>query len=136
VIDGEVVVLREDGTSDFDALASCRHDKRALLCAFDVLAGAGQDLRGFPLVLRKGALASSSRIRSMAFSLRSTSGAISAPFYFISPATWASRGLSRSVSIGLWRWPVQALDQSEKPAHPAYSRMRDHISSSASRSAR
>jgi bifunctional non-homologous end joining protein LigD len=28
-----------------------------MLCAFDVLAGDGQDLRGFPLVLRKSALA-------------------------------------------------------------------------------
>jgi ATP-dependent DNA ligase len=30
VIDGEVVVLDRDGVSDFDALASRKHDKRAL----------------------------------------------------------------------------------------------------------
>jgi bifunctional non-homologous end joining protein LigD len=52
-----VVVLRQDGTSDFDALASRKHDKRAMLCAFDMLAGDGEDLRGFPLALRKGGLA-------------------------------------------------------------------------------
>jgi bifunctional non-homologous end joining protein LigD len=57
VIDGEVVVLRSDGVSDFDALASRKHDKRAMLCAFDLLAGDGMDLRPWPLVLRKGALA-------------------------------------------------------------------------------
>jgi bifunctional non-homologous end joining protein LigD len=57
VIDGEVVVLRPDGVSDFDALHSRQHDKRALLYAFDLLAGEGEDLRPWPLALRKGALA-------------------------------------------------------------------------------
>jgi hypothetical protein len=37
VIDGEVVVLRLDGNSDFDALASRQHDKRAQFYAFDML---------------------------------------------------------------------------------------------------
>jgi bifunctional non-homologous end joining protein LigD len=31
VIDGELVVLRPDGVSDFDALISRKHDKRAQL---------------------------------------------------------------------------------------------------------
>jgi bifunctional non-homologous end joining protein LigD len=54
--DGEVVVLRQDGTSDFDALASRKHDKRAMLYAFDLLAGE-DDFRRFPLMWRKDALA-------------------------------------------------------------------------------
>jgi bifunctional non-homologous end joining protein LigD len=29
VLDGEVVVLKKDGVSDFDALASRKHDKQA-----------------------------------------------------------------------------------------------------------
>jgi bifunctional non-homologous end joining protein LigD len=57
VIDGEVVVLRSDGVSDFDALHSRRHDKRAMLYAFDLLAGDGDDLRRLPLALRKAYLA-------------------------------------------------------------------------------
>jgi bifunctional non-homologous end joining protein LigD len=57
VIDGEVVVLRPDGVSDFDALHSRKHDKRAVLCAFDQLAGDGKDLRTLPLSLRKAGLA-------------------------------------------------------------------------------
>jgi bifunctional non-homologous end joining protein LigD len=57
VIDGEVVVLRSDGVSDFDALHSRRHDKRATLYAFDLLAGDGDDLRRLPLALRKAYLA-------------------------------------------------------------------------------
>jgi bifunctional non-homologous end joining protein LigD len=57
VLDGEVVVLKPDGVSDFDALASRKHDKHAQLYAFDMLAGDGEDLRPWPLALRKGALA-------------------------------------------------------------------------------
>jgi bifunctional non-homologous end joining protein LigD len=53
VIDGEVVVLDKDGVSDFDALASRKHDKRAQLYAFDMLAGDGEDHRQLPLSLRK-----------------------------------------------------------------------------------
>jgi bifunctional non-homologous end joining protein LigD len=45
VIDREVVVLDRDGVSDFDALVSRKHDKRAQLYAFDMLAGDGDDYR-------------------------------------------------------------------------------------------
>jgi bifunctional non-homologous end joining protein LigD len=57
MIDGEVVVLRPDGVSDFDALASRKHDKRAQFYAFDLLAGEGKDLRELPLSVRKVGLA-------------------------------------------------------------------------------
>jgi bifunctional non-homologous end joining protein LigD len=57
VIDGEVVVLDKDGVSDFDALASRQHDKRAQFYAFDMLAANGEDLRSLPLSMRKSNLA-------------------------------------------------------------------------------
>jgi bifunctional non-homologous end joining protein LigD len=57
VFDGEVVVLNEDGTSNFDALSSRRHDKRAQFYAFDMLSGDGKDIRPLPLSLRKAGLA-------------------------------------------------------------------------------
>jgi bifunctional non-homologous end joining protein LigD len=57
VLDGEVVALDKEGKSDFDALASRKHDKRAQFYAFDLLTGDGEDLRPWPLALRKGALA-------------------------------------------------------------------------------
>jgi ATP-dependent DNA ligase len=56
-IDGEVVVLGKEGKSDFDALSSRRHDKRAQLYAFDMLAGDGEDFRPQALTLRKAKLA-------------------------------------------------------------------------------
>jgi len=58
VIDGEAVILGVDGYSDFDALHSGRHNEEVLqLCAFDVLAMDGDDLRDLPLSMRKTNLA-------------------------------------------------------------------------------
>jgi bifunctional non-homologous end joining protein LigD len=57
VIDGEAVILGVDGYSDFDALHSGRHNDEVQLCAFDVLAMDGDDLRDLPLSMRKANLA-------------------------------------------------------------------------------
>jgi bifunctional non-homologous end joining protein LigD len=57
VLDGETVVLGPDGVPDFAALHSGRHNERAQLYAFDMLAGDGEDHRQLPLSLRKTNLA-------------------------------------------------------------------------------
>jgi ATP-dependent DNA ligase len=56
VIDGEAVILGIDGISDFDALLSGKHNEEVQLCAFDVLAMNGDDLRRLPLSMRKANL--------------------------------------------------------------------------------
>jgi ATP-dependent DNA ligase len=53
VVDGEGVILGVDGISDFSALHSGKHNVEVQLCAFDVLAIDGEDLRGLPLSMRK-----------------------------------------------------------------------------------
>ena len=53
VIDGEVVVLREDGRSDFNALRGKRRNDAAVLLAFDLVECKGKDLRDVPLLHRK-----------------------------------------------------------------------------------
>jgi ATP-dependent DNA ligase len=53
VIDGEAVILGVDGRSDFNALHSRKQNQEVQLCAFDVLAIDGEDLRGLPLSMRK-----------------------------------------------------------------------------------
>jgi ATP-dependent DNA ligase len=53
VIDGEAVTLGVDGISDFDALHSGRHNEEVQMCAFDVMAIDGDDLRKLPLSMRK-----------------------------------------------------------------------------------
>jgi ATP-dependent DNA ligase len=57
VIDGEAVVLGVDGAADFNALHSRKHDHEVQLCAFDIMALDGDDLRGLPLSMRKTNLA-------------------------------------------------------------------------------
>ena len=56
VIDGEAVILGLDGISDFNALHSGKHNEEVQLCAFDILAEGGEDLRKLPLHLRKSIL--------------------------------------------------------------------------------
>jgi bifunctional non-homologous end joining protein LigD len=53
LIDGEVVVLREDGRSDFNALRGRRRNDAAVLLAFDLVECKGKDLRDVPLLHRK-----------------------------------------------------------------------------------
>jgi bifunctional non-homologous end joining protein LigD len=53
VIDGEAVVLGVDGISDFNALHSGKRNEEVQLCAFDVLAIDGEDIRRLPLSMRK-----------------------------------------------------------------------------------
>jgi bifunctional non-homologous end joining protein LigD len=57
VIDGEAVILGVDGYSDFNALHSGKHNDEVQLCALDVLAIDGDDLRSLPLSMRKANLA-------------------------------------------------------------------------------
>ncbi|MET0705286.1 MAG: DNA ligase [Tardiphaga sp.] len=56
LIDGEVVIVRDDGTSDFRALRHRRRGHEAVLYAFDLLELDGDDLRDLPLIERKGRL--------------------------------------------------------------------------------
>jgi bifunctional non-homologous end joining protein LigD len=48
VIDGEAVILSINGTSDFNALHSRKQNHEVQLCAIDVLAMDGEDLRSLP----------------------------------------------------------------------------------------
>ena len=57
VIDGVAVILGVDGYSDFNALHSGKHNEEVQLCAFDVLALDGDDLRKLPLSMRMANLA-------------------------------------------------------------------------------
>ena len=53
MVDGEAVILGVDGRSDFNALHSNKQNGEVQLCAFDVLAIGGEDLRALPLSMRK-----------------------------------------------------------------------------------
>ena len=57
LIDGEVVIISDDGTPDFHALRSQHRGHEAVLVAFDLIERDGEDLRDLPLIERKRRLA-------------------------------------------------------------------------------
>ena len=57
LIDGEAVIVRDDGTPDFRALRSRRRGHEAVLFAFDLIEHDGEDLCDLPLIERKRRLA-------------------------------------------------------------------------------
>ena len=57
MIDGEAVLLGDDGISDFNGLHSRKYDDEVTLYAFDFLISEGEDVRKLPLSMRKTSLA-------------------------------------------------------------------------------
>jgi bifunctional non-homologous end joining protein LigD len=57
VIDGEAIVVDQDGLSVFELLRYRRQDHAATLCAFDLIEVDGNDLRRYPIEDRKWQLA-------------------------------------------------------------------------------
>jgi bifunctional non-homologous end joining protein LigD len=128
VIDGEVVVLRPDGVSDFDALASRKHDKRAQLYGFDLLACDGKDIRALPLSMRKVALVQllSDPVDGI-FIAEYEQGDIGDVLFRVACNRGlegiVSKHLDRSYGAGRCRHWIKI----KNPAHPAYSRVRDAL---------
>jgi bifunctional non-homologous end joining protein LigD len=126
VIDGEVVVLNKDGTSNFDALHSRQHDKRAQLYAFDVLACDGEDFRRMPLSMRKAGLAEllSDPVDGL-FIAEYEQGEIGDVLFRVGCNMGlegiVSKRLDRAYGAGRCRHWIKI----KNPAHPANSRVRD-----------
>jgi ATP-dependent DNA ligase len=108
VIDGEAVILGVDGISDFDALHSGGHNDEAQLCAFDVLAMDGDDLRKLPLSMRKANLERLWHAGRRGFSSARLSKAKSERTCFARPASSGLRALSRNIATGLIRLAGQS----------------------------
>jgi bifunctional non-homologous end joining protein LigD len=128
VIDGEVVVLDKEGKSDFDALASRKHDKRAILYVFDLLAGEGEDLRQLLLGLRKVGLAQRlAREVDGIFIAEYEQGHIGDALFRVACNMGlegiVSKRLDRAYGAGKCKHWVKV----KNPAHPVYSRVRDAL---------
>ena len=128
VMDGEVVVLGKGGVSDFDALASRKHDKRAMLYAFDLLAGEGKDLRGLPLFVRKAGLAQLVlREVDGIFIAEYEQGKIGDVLFGVACNMGlegiVSKRLDRACDAGRCKHWIKV----KNPAHPAYNRVLDNL---------
>jgi bifunctional non-homologous end joining protein LigD len=116
------------GVSNFDALASRKHDKRAQLYAFDTIASDGEDLRPLPLSLRK---------RNLARLLRRRVDGIFVAEYDAGEMKYdlfgavcqlgfegiVSKRCDRPYSAGKCKHWLKV----KNPAHPAYCRVREHL---------
>ena len=134
MIDGEVVVFDKEGKSDFDALASRQHDKRAMLYAFDALACDGEDLSSLPLSIRKAGLARllSGPVDGI-FPAEYEQGEIGEVLFKVACNMGlegiVSKRLDHAYGAGRCKYWVKV----KNPAHPAYSRVRDYYQSLRSR---
>jgi bifunctional non-homologous end joining protein LigD len=72
VIDGEAIVVDQEGMSVFDLLRYRRHDHAATLCAFDLVEVDGNDLRRHPIQDRKWQLSQLLRQRHHGIALNET----------------------------------------------------------------
>ena len=91
-------MLGPEGVSDFAARRSGRHNERAQLYAFDMLAGDGEDQRQLPLSPRKTNLARLLKRRIPGiFIAEYEQGEIGRDS--ASPVVWASKASSRSAAI-------------------------------------
>ncbi|MCA6108083.1 ATP-dependent DNA ligase [Bradyrhizobium cenepequi] len=129
VVDGEAVLLGEDGRSDFDGLHSRQYDDEVHFYAFDLLVADGEDMRPLPLSMRKANLA-----RLLA---RSVDGIHLAPFEVgeIGPDLFrhaclmglegiVSKHQDRPYRAGLSPHWVKVTN----PKHPAIHRVKDSFS--------
>jgi bifunctional non-homologous end joining protein LigD len=128
VIDGETVVLDPEGISDFDALASRKHDEHAQLYAFDMLAGEGEDYRSLPLSLRKRNLARLLRRRvNGIFPAEYDAGEMRYDLFGAACKLGfegiVSKRLDRAYGAGKTKHWIKV----KNPAHPAYGRVRDKL---------
>jgi bifunctional non-homologous end joining protein LigD len=135
VLDGEVVVLDKDGVSNFDALASRKHDKRAHFYAFDVLAGDGEDFRPQALLLRKAYLRRLLKRRVDGIFIaeseqRDDQSGIGDVLFQVACNMGlegiVSKRLDRAYGAGRCKHWLEV----KNPAHPAYSRVGDAMAAS------
>jgi bifunctional non-homologous end joining protein LigD len=89
MLDGEAVMLRDDGSADFFALRSRRALPEARLIVFDLLQVDGQDMRPLPLEERRDRLATLLRQQPpVSLLLRPSGGVPGSPPPTAIPARW------------------------------------------------
>jgi hypothetical protein len=114
IIDGEAVILGVDGISDFDALHSGRHNDEVQLCAFDILAMGGDDLRHLPLSMRKANFFRLLARRPEGIFLSEFGQGEIGLIYSGRLARWALGAWSPNAVTGPTGWAVEALGQGQE----------------------
>jgi ATP-dependent DNA ligase len=121
VIDGEAVVLRSDGISDFDALHGGRRNAHVRLYAFDLLADDGVDMRHQPLQIRKLWLGKLLKRSADGILLNEHEAGEIGPRLFEQACKMGLEGIvSKHRGKNLQSRPICVLDQGQEPEVPCH----------------
>jgi bifunctional non-homologous end joining protein LigD len=129
VIDGEAVILRSDGISDFDALYAGRRNFDVRLYAFDLLMDDGVDMRDETLRIRKVWLEKLLKRPSPGILLNQHETGAIGPDLFRHACKLGLEGLVSKRSEGFYR-AGRSLDwiKVKNPNSPAVKRVKDTFS--------
>ncbi|WP_342737439.1 RNA ligase family protein [Bradyrhizobium sp. B117] len=128
ILDGEAVVLGVDGTSDFDALHSRKHDHEVQFYAFDILGADGDDYRRLPLSLRKPNLARLLRGRSEGIQAAPFEQGEIGPDLFRHACIMGLEGMvSKQVDRAYREGRCDHWIKNKNPEHPAYRRVQNQF---------
>lgn len=122
-IDGEIVVLDQNGVPDFDALHGNQNNAAARLYAFDCMALAGDDLRELPLFERKDRLARLLRNPADGIFLASYERGEIGPDLFAAACDLGLEGIVSKHRERLYRPRTCEWRKVKNRAHPAFSRV-------------
>jgi bifunctional non-homologous end joining protein LigD len=116
LIDGEAVIARDDGTTDFHALRSKRRGHEAVLFAFDLIEHDGDDLRDLPLIERKRRLAKllgRAKRRAILFNEHVTGDGPTGVRACLPHAVGGHRLETGGCTVP--QWPIEDVGQDEEP---------------------
>ena len=130
-------MLGPEGVSDFAARRSGRHNERAQLYAFDMLAGDGEDQRQLPLSPRKTNLARLLKRRIPGiFIAEYEQGKIGRDLFRVACNMGLEGIVSKRRDCAYAPGKCRHWVKTKNPTHPAYSRVRDQLLVTRSRKSR
>lgn len=125
IIDGEAIVVDQNGLSVFDLLRYRRHDHAATLCAFDVLEVDGADLRRKPIEERKQHLSWALRTSHHGIALNATYNSDGPIVYEHACALGCEGVVSKQLGSPYFSGRTDKWLKMKNPIAPAVSRERE-----------
>jgi bifunctional non-homologous end joining protein LigD len=125
IVDGEAIVVDQNGLSVFDLLRYRRHDHAATVCAFDLIELDGVDLLRNPIEERKDCLATLLRQRHPGIALNETYGGDGALIYQHACALGCEGIVSKRLGSAYRMGRTDAWIKIKNPDAPAIKRERE-----------
>jgi bifunctional non-homologous end joining protein LigD len=125
IVDGEGIVVDQDGLSIFDLLRYRRHDHAAIICAFDLIEVDGTDSLRSPIEQRKNRLAALLRRRHPGIALNESYSGDGAVIYQNACAFGCEGIVSKRLGSAYRMGRTDAWIKIKNPAAPAVQRERE-----------